>query len=67
MRAAKQFLIEAVKGRPVPSKEVVENAREGYGITEDTLRRAYREIGTKPSRVGFGTDGGWMWALPVTR
>lgn len=66
-RAAKQFLIEMLKNGPAPAREVLKNAREGYGITEDTLRRAYREIGAKPSRVGFGSNGGWMWALPFTR
>lgn len=63
-RAAKQFLIETLSNGPVPSKELFKYAREGYGITEDTLRRAYRDIGMKPSRVGYGSNGGWMWALP---
>jgi Mrp family chromosome partitioning ATPase len=63
-RAAKQFLMETLSNGPVPSKELFKYAREGYGITEDTLRRAYRDIGMKPSRVGYGSNGGWMWALP---
>ena len=62
LRAAKQFLIETLSNGPVPSKEVLKYAREGYGITEDTLRRAYRDIGTKPTRIGYGSNGGWMWA-----
>ena len=49
MRAAKQFLIEMLASGPAPSKELMKYAREGYGIAEDTLRRAYREIGMKPS------------------
>ena len=65
MKAAKQFLIETLSNGPTPSKELFTYAREGYGITEDTLRRAYREIGMKPSRVGYGSNGGWMWALPI--
>jgi RecA-family ATPase len=64
-RAAKQFLIEVLSSGPVPSKEVLRQAREGYGITEDTLRRAYKDIGLKPTRIGFGANGQWMWALPV--
>jgi hypothetical protein len=66
MKAAKQFLIEMLSNGPAPAKELLNHAREGYGITEDTLRRAYKDIGTKPSRVGFGANGGWMWALPFT-
>jgi hypothetical protein len=64
LSAAKQFLIEVLKSGPAPAKEVLSNAREGFGITEDTLRRAYREIGARPSKVGFGSSGGWMWSLP---
>ena len=64
LRAAKQFLIEMLTNGPAPAKELLKYAREGYGIAEDTLRRAYKEIGTKPSRVGFGSNGSWMWALP---
>jgi len=67
MRAAKQFLIEVLGSGPVQSKEVLKQAREGHGITEDTLRRAYKEIGTKPARVGFGSNGAWMWALPLSK
>jgi hypothetical protein len=63
MKAAKQFLIEMLSNGPAPAKELLTYAREGYGITDDTLRRAYKEIGTKPSRVGFGSNGAWMWAL----
>ena len=63
MRAAKQFLLETLANGPGPSKEVTKHAREGYGISEDTLRRAYKEIGVKPYRVGFGSNGTWMWAL----
>jgi RecA-family ATPase len=65
MRAAKQFLLEALANGPGPSKEITKTAREGYGISEDTLRRAYREVGVKPYRVGFGSNGTWMWALPI--
>jgi hypothetical protein len=64
LRAAKQFLIEMLTNGSAPAKELLKYAREGYGISEDTLRRAYKEIGTKPARVGFGSNGAWMWALP---
>jgi Mrp family chromosome partitioning ATPase len=64
MRAAKQFLVEMLSNGPAPSKELMKHAREGYGISEDTLRRSYSEIGTKPKRVGFGSNGAWIWALP---
>lgn len=65
LKAAKQFLIETLTNGPVASKEVLKHAREGYGITEDTLRRAYKDIGAKPTRIGFGSNGAWMWALPI--
>lgn len=64
MKAAKEFLIEMLRNGPAPAKELLMYGREGYGISDDTLRRAYKEIGTKPSRVGFGSNGAWMWALP---
>jgi hypothetical protein len=63
--AAKRFLIEMLNNGPVPSKELLRYAREGYGISEDTLRRAYKAIGAKPTRLGFGSNGSWMWALPI--
>jgi len=67
MRAAKQFLVEMLKDGPAPAKELLKCARDGHGITEDTLRRAYKHIGLKPARVGFGSNGAWMWALPSAR
>jgi len=66
LKAAKEFLVEMLSKGPAPAKDVFKNAREGYGITDDTLRRAYKDIGTKPSRIGFGSDGGWVWALPIS-
>jgi hypothetical protein len=63
MKVAKQFLIEMLSNGPAPARELLKYAREGHGISEDTLRRAYKEIGTKPNRVGFGANGSWLWEL----
>jgi len=67
LKAAKKFLIEMLRDGPVPAKELLTCAREGYAITEDTLRRAYKEIGAKPCRVGFGSNGAWMWTLAFAK
>jgi len=64
MRAAKQYLLEVLANSPAPAKEVTWQVGDGYGISEDTLRRAYRYIGVKPYRLGFGANSTWMWALP---
>jgi RecA-family ATPase len=63
--AAKQFLIEALNNGPAAANELIKHAREGYGITEDTLREAYAEIGMKPSRIGFGKGSVSMWSIPL--
>jgi putative DNA primase/helicase len=60
---AKQFLIESLRNGPVASKELMEHAREGYNVSNNTLRRAQKELGIVAAKVAFA--GGWMWSLPL--
>lgn len=60
---AKQFLIQSLSAGPVASKELSENAREGHGISNETLRRAKEELGVTATKVGYG--GVWTCALPL--
>lgn len=60
---AKQFLLRALANGPAPVKELLEHAREGYGVSPNTLRRAQKELGIMPTKAAFA--GGWTWALPL--
>ena len=57
---AKAFLQEALADGPRPASEVKAEARE-EGISEETLRRARREI-CEPRRMA-GTACAWEWVL----
>lgn len=61
---AKRFLLETLSNGPVPSKELFEHARERHGISNDTLRRAQRDLGIEAIKQHFA--GGWMWTLPLS-
>lgn len=63
LNLAKQFLIHSLSSGPVASKELLENAREGHGISNETLRRAQKELSITATKIGYG--GMWMWALPL--
>lgn len=60
---AKRFLLEQLRNGPVASKELFEHAREGYGVSTNTLRRAQKDLGIVASKATF--TSGWMWALPI--
>jgi hypothetical protein len=62
---AKQFLIKQLTNGPAPSKELIEHAREGQGVSPNTLRKAQKELSIVATRVGFGGSGCWMWSLPL--
>ncbi len=47
--------------RPVKD---VQKAADDAGISWMTIRRAAAEIEIEKSRVGYGKDGFWTWALP---
>ena len=59
---AKKFLLEMLTKGPVPSIELFEHARERYGVSRDTLRRAQSDLGIEAVKAHF--SGGWMWRLP---
>ena len=55
---AAEWLCEFLAGGEKPASEVVEMGKQ-YGVSERTLRRAYKQIGTKPRKEstrehGFG-------------
>ncbi len=58
---AKDFLRDVLASGPVPSKEILRQARDA-GINEKTLRRAKGDIGVTARKDGF--DAGWIWELP---
>jgi hypothetical protein len=60
---AREFLEGLLAEGPVPSQEVfIKGKREG--LSERTLRRAQKDLGIKPKRLGGGRDGKWQWDLP---
>jgi energy-coupling factor transporter ATP-binding protein EcfA2 len=65
MGQAKRFILEALSNGPVESKELAKTAREGFGISERTLRRAGEALGIKPKHEPLW-GGKWSWALPLS-
>jgi putative DNA primase/helicase len=63
LEIAKRFLIDQLQRGPLASKELFEHAREGYGVSTNTLRRAQKDLGIVATKAAF--VGGWMWALPI--
>jgi len=55
---AKQWLREQLANGRVPSNQLIADARE-LGVSERTLRRAYKEIGGRSRKQ----DGQWLWGL----
>jgi hypothetical protein len=60
---AKRFLLDSLANGPVAAKELLEHAREGQGISSDTVRKAQKELGIMARKLGM--SGGWVWELPV--
>lgn len=65
LKAAKQYLIEVLSNGPTPAKELIKHASEGYGIKEDTLRRAFTALSGFITRSGFGKGSVSIWSLPI--
>jgi len=63
MSKAQSYLLEALKHGPVPSKELMEHAREIHGISPKTCRRAKDELRIQARKAGM--TSGWLWQLPV--
>ena len=58
---AKEWLRIALADGRMYSTQVFQEAREN-GHSEKTIRRAFKDMGGKPSKSGF--DGRWFWELP---
>jgi putative DNA primase/helicase len=58
---AKQFLEEILAFGPVLKVEI-EDAADGNGISERTLKRAKKDLGVAAKKDGL--QGGWRWHLP---
>lgn len=65
LQVAKKYLIEVLSNGPTPAKELIKHASEGYGIKEDTLRRAFTALSGFITRSGFGKGSVSMWSLPI--
>lgn len=59
---ARDWLRETLADGPVPSSDVLADARE-HGLSEKTVRRAFRDLGGKPQKAGL--KAGWSWSLPA--
>ena len=46
-----------------PTTEIEKEAIAN-GLSRTTLQRAFRDLGGKATRVGFGPLGIWFWQLP---
>jgi hypothetical protein len=59
---AEEYLRTALADGPQPSRDVEEKAREGYGISVRTLKRARAELRIPTAKNG--DDGTWWISLP---
>jgi AAA domain len=57
---AKDFLLDALDGGPVPAQTITRDARAA-GIAERTLKRAKKDMAIVSEKAGM--DGGWVWRL----
>jgi hypothetical protein len=62
-REAAAWLGERLAAGPAPSIQVLADAKE-HGISERTLRRAFKEMGCRSRK---GSDGQWHWGLDPQR
>ena len=63
---AEQWLRDVLSDGPVPTSELKALAqRDGMGWR--TIESAKQRIGVKATREGFGSDGRWVWVLPIDR
>jgi hypothetical protein len=59
IEVAKDYLRDYLADGGHLSKEVINDAREGHGISEKTLRRAQKDIGV----TAYQSGGKWWWRL----
>lgn len=57
---ARDWLKEVLAGGPLGSVDLIADGRE-HGLSEKTLRRAFRDIGGRPRKAG--PNGTWLWSL----
>ena len=56
------FLREMLAGGEQPAADVFKQSREN-GFSDKATRKAFKALGGKRSRVGFGKGGTWYWSL----
>ena len=56
------FLRTTLAGGERPSVAILAEA-QSQGLSERTLRRAFRDLGGHTRKVGFGAGAPWMWRL----
>jgi putative DNA primase/helicase len=59
---AQTFLYTELKDGPVPARELLDKAKNDFGLTERTLQRAKDKLGIIVTKSGF--NGGWVWSYP---
>jgi putative DNA primase/helicase len=60
LQQAVAWLQIALQDGAVMTKKLFDDAREGAGIRQETLRRACQALGIKPQKMAHR----WVWALP---
>jgi putative DNA primase/helicase len=58
-----EYLMDMLGEGPVSAKDIKRDATDA-GISPKSLRGAREALGVKPERIGFGSEGGWVWSLP---
>lgn len=61
---AREFLEQTLQEGARPAEDVTSRAREA-GISRSTLARARRALGVCSEKTGFGSEGSWLWSLPL--
>lgn len=60
--SAREFLRTVLAGGDCLARGILETARL-RGTSERTLRRAFRDIGGRARKEGYGTGSAWWWRL----
>jgi putative DNA primase/helicase len=61
---AVEWLRDLLSAGPVPVTTMYAEARAA-GLAWRTIQRAASALRVMSSRIGYGSDGGWQWSLPV--
>jgi putative DNA primase/helicase len=60
---AADFLREALADSEQPAADILKQGCAN-GFTQKAVRKAFRALGGRRRRVGFGSGGAWYWSLP---